>query len=74
MNEKAGLPTGSPLRPHHTPAQYPNARLTDADILEAIEGAYEAAIWYADLGVVDFSLFASLPLAIRELWARRDAA
>jgi hypothetical protein len=50
------------------------ARLTDADILEAIEGAYEYAVWAADIGRVDFDAFAELAKVIRELRDRRAAA
>ena len=50
------------------------ARLSDADILEAIEAAYEYAVWAADMGMVDFDTFAELSRVIRELRERRDAA
>jgi hypothetical protein len=50
------------------------ARLSDADILEAIEALYEWACWASDLGMVDFDTFAELPRVIRELRARAEAA
>ena len=50
------------------------ARLSDADILEAIEAAYEYAVWAADMGMIDFDPFAELSRVIRELRERREAA
>ena len=57
-----------------TPGEYPEARLTDRDILEIVEPVYEWAVWAGDLGMVDFDTFAELSRVIRELRERRDAA
>jgi hypothetical protein len=60
--------------PHDTPTQYSGARLTDADILEAVEAAYEYGVWAADMGMVDFDPFAELSRVIQELRDRRSEA
>jgi hypothetical protein len=67
-NKPAPEGTGSPLRPEDSTV--PQAGMTDADILEAIEGAYEYGVWAADMGMVDFDLVAPLSRVIRELRAR----
>ena len=51
----------------------PVHRLTDDDILEIVDAAYEAAVWYADVGMIDFDPFAELAAVLRELRARAAA-
>jgi hypothetical protein len=60
--------------PTAPPQAVQDARLTDVDILEIVEPVYEWAVWAADLGMVDFDLFAGLSTVIRELRERAEAA
>ena len=60
---------------HPQPSARPQPeRLTDAALLEIVEPVYEWAVWAADLGMVDFDLFAGLSTVIRELRERTEAA
>jgi hypothetical protein len=59
---------------HPTPQLPAPRRLDDRDILEIAEAAYEAAAWYADLGMIDFDAFAELAKVMREMRDRIAAA
>ena len=62
------------VRPQRNPTAPQAQRLSDVDILEAIEGAYEYGVWAADMGLVDFDLVAPLSRVIQELRDRRSEA
>ena len=46
LPQRSSRPQGSP-------------RLSDADLLEIVDAAYEYACWAADMGMVDFDTFAA---------------
>lgn len=70
MNGEAGPKAGPDALLLHHPTTANLPRLTDDDILEIVDAAYEAACWYADLGVIDFDVHAELAKVIRELRLR----
>jgi hypothetical protein len=64
-----------PRRPDPTPPPPDRnpRRLSDEDILERADRAYEYGAWAADMGMVDFDAFAELGDVLREMRARSAA-
>lgn len=56
------------------PTPQPTQRLTDADILDVVEAAYEYGVWAADIVMINFDVVAPLSRVIAELRFRAESA